>query len=96
MSTTAHIVGPEEGHEHTHTVIFQHGIDSEASEFATDFLKSEAHEAPESDRTLRGLYPHIRLVFPQAPRVPSARFGPALEWFNLWSLENPEAKSELQ
>ncbi|RYP53442.1 hypothetical protein DL768_001587 [Monosporascus sp. mg162] len=97
MSVKCHTVGPAEGHKHTHTVIFLHGRDSVAEEFADEFFESEASGPETGDRILLGLFPTIRWVFPTAPLMHSERFGTTMsQWFDMWSVEDPEEKSELQ
>jgi lysophospholipase-2 len=96
MSLLPHTVGPSGGSPHTHTIIFLHGRDSEAEEFASEFLESEA-SGPDADRTLTALFPTIRWVFPQATALRSERFDTDMsQWFDMWSLEDLQERSELQ
>lgn len=44
MATPPHIVDPRAGQAHTHTIIFLHGRDSTAAEFADELLESEASD----------------------------------------------------
>ena len=60
MSLPPHVAGPSEGSLHTYTVIFLHGRDSEAEEFACEFFESEA-SGPEADRTLTALFPDTQM-----------------------------------
>ncbi|XXH00885.1 hypothetical protein Hte_007236 [Hypoxylon texense] len=97
MSTHTHIVGPKEGHHHTHTVIFLHGKGSDCEEFAGEFFKSEASEPASLPRTLPDFFPSFRWVFPSAPLSESTRFQcTESQWFDMWSVEQPNAKPELQ
>ncbi|KAK2065114.1 alpha/beta-hydrolase [Colletotrichum caudatum] len=85
---------------HTHTMILLHGRDSQAEEFASEFFESEAGEAtvpPGTDRTLPAIFPGIRWVFPEAQELLSERFNlPMRQWFDMWSVEKPEERSEIQ
>lgn len=48
MSHPPHTVAPRAGHPHTHTIIFLHGRDSTAQEFADELFESEvSHEVAE-------------------------------------------------
>lgn len=80
---------------HTHTVIFLHGRDSHAVEFASELFESEASGT--GPRTLPDLFPTVRWVFPSAPARRSARFDAEMrQWFDVWSVENPAERPELQ
>ncbi|RYP18900.1 hypothetical protein DL765_003688 [Monosporascus sp. GIB2] len=97
MPVKCYTVHPAEGHKHTHTVIFLHGRESVAEEFAGEFFESEASGPETGDMTLQGLFPTIRWVFPTAPLMHSERFGTTIsQWFDMWSVEDPEEKRELQ
>lgn len=79
--------------EHTHTIIFLHGRDSLASEFAEEFFESQASD----DRTIQEVFPTIKWIFPASRMRKSARFGADMsQWFDIWSVEEPEEKEELQ
>ncbi|RKU40962.1 hypothetical protein DL546_003097 [Coniochaeta pulveracea] len=93
-----HIVGPAEGHRHSHTVILLHGRDSEAEEFASEFFESEVTgTGTQDDRTLLAQFPTIRWVFPQAKRLLSKRFDTEMsQWFDMWSVEEPQDRPEIQ
>jgi len=92
---TTHVVAPKAAH--THTVIFLHGRDSNAQEFADEFFESEASGPLDQPRTLRDLFPNIRWVFPGASMLESERFGvPMSQWFDMWSVESPAERPELQ
>ncbi|KAK1826038.1 phospholipase/Carboxylesterase [Podospora conica] len=94
--SSSHTVGPSEGSPHTHTIIFLHGRDSEAQEFASELFESEA-SGPDTDRTLPAIFPTIRWVFPQARALRSERFDTNMsQWFDMWSLEDVQERSELQ
>lgn len=91
------VAGPAEGHAHTHTIIFLHGRDSSAEEFASELFESEASEPRDKPRTLRDLFPTVRWVFPTAPLLRSARFDTEMsQWFDMWSTEDPDERPEIQ
>lgn len=97
MSSNTHVVCPRDGHQHTHTVIFLHGRDSDCDEFASDFFESEATEPAGKSRTLLDLFPSIKWVFPRAPLLHSERFDTTMsQWFDMWSVEHPEERVEIQ
>lgn len=94
---TSHVVEPEEGQAHTHTIIFLHGRDSTSKEFASELFESEASEPRGKPRTLRDLFPTVRWVFPTAPVLRSARFDTEMsQWFDMWSTEDPDERLEIQ
>ncbi|KAK5686653.1 hypothetical protein LTS10_002776 [Elasticomyces elasticus] len=79
-----HVVHPTAAH--THTIIFLHGRDSTAAEFAPEFFESQASD----ERTLRETFPGIKWVFPSAPIIQSARFQDDMsQWFDMYHTENP-------
>ena len=91
MENVAHIVAP--CGNHTQTIILLHGRDSIASEFAEEFFESQASD----DRTLLEIFPTTRWVFPTSKIRNSARFEtPMSQWFDMWSVENPSEKNEIQ
>lgn len=93
----SHVVEPAEGHGHTHTIIFLHGRDSAAAEFASELFESEASGPSGKPRTLRDLFPTVRWVFPTAPVLRSARFETEMsQWFDMWSTEDPDERPEIQ
>ncbi|KAI2467917.1 phospholipase/carboxylesterase [Annulohypoxylon bovei var. microspora] len=97
MSQNTYVAGPQDPNNHTHTIIFLHGRDSECEEFAGEFFESEASIPVGQPRTLLDRLLNVRWVFPLAPVLPSARFGGAMsQWFDMWSVENPEEQAELQ
>jgi len=78
---------------HTHTIIFLHGRDSNADEFAAELFESQATD----DRTLPEIFPSIKWVFPTSKPRRSARFDADMtQWFDMWSVEEPEERGELQ
>ncbi|EJP68898.1 phospholipase/Carboxylesterase [Beauveria bassiana ARSEF 2860] len=107
-TTSTYIHGPAKGHTHAYTVIFLHGRDSNAQEFAEELFESEASTGSTSqpgrsdsatppDRTLPGLLPAVRWVFPAAPILHSQRFDTDLsQWFDMWAVEDPGLRSEIQ
>ncbi|KAF4844398.1 Acyl-protein thioesterase 1 [Colletotrichum siamense] len=95
MRFTKHCIEPRAAH--THTVVFLHGRDSICNEFADELFESEASEPANQPRTLPDLLPSIRWVFPGAAVIPSKRFGTDMsQWFDVWSLENPEEQADIQ
>ncbi|KAK3642361.1 hypothetical protein LTR22_016176 [Elasticomyces elasticus] len=79
-----HVVLPTAAH--THTVIFLHGRDSTAAEFAPEFFESQASDG----RTLQEIFPGIKWVFPSAPTIQSARFRTDMsQWFDMYRTETP-------
>ncbi|TLD16629.1 uncharacterized protein PgNI_01156 [Pyricularia grisea] len=106
-TTTTKIIPPR-GDQHTHTIIFLHGRDSNADEFANELFESEVSPpaaqgdnnttTPSSPPPPTALIPirnalpaGIRWVFPQAPSLPSARFGGVelTQWFDMHSTQDP-------
>jgi lysophospholipase-2 len=86
-----HIIKPTKNH--THTFILLHGRDSNATEFATDFFESQASD----DRTLPEIFPGYKWVLPTSALRNSARFETEMsQWFDMWSVEDPEEQKELQ
>ena len=78
---------------HTHTIIFLHGRDSTASEFAPELLESEDSQ----DQTFQQALPSVRWVFPTASMINSARFNqPMSQWFDMHTTENPHEGEEEQ
>jgi lysophospholipase-2 len=79
--------------KHTHPIIFLHGRNSLASEFAEEFFESQASD----DRTLQEIFPTIKWIFPASRMRKSAQFGADMsQWFDMWSVEEPEERGELQ
>ncbi|KAJ2955155.1 hypothetical protein NQZ79_g8798 [Umbelopsis isabellina] len=90
-TTVTHVVAPVK--EHTHTVILLHGRDSTAMEFAEEFFESQASD----DSTLPEIFPSFKWVFPDSGLRDSTRFEMSLsQWFDIWSVEEPEKRKELQ
>ncbi|KAF4552883.1 Phospholipase/Carboxylesterase-like protein 3 [Elsinoe fawcettii] len=89
--TTTHTVAPLA--EHTHTIIFLHGRDSTATEFAAEIFESQGSD----DLTLQQALPGVKWVFPSAPVTASARFGCDMsQWFDTWDVQKPEERWEEQ
>lgn len=93
-SAQLEFIAPRGGHTHTHTIILLHGRDSNASEFAKDFLESQASD----DRTFPEIFPGIKWVFPTSKIRKSERFQGInmSQWFDMWTTEAPEEREELQ
>lgn len=79
--------------EHTHTIIFLHGRDSVATDFASELFERQASDGC----TLPEMFPTFKWVFPSSKMRMSARFGTELsQWFDIWSVEQPEERKDLQ
>lgn len=92
MATTPHIIAPLT-ETHTHTIIFLHGKGSEASEFASELFESQASD----DRIFPEIFPSFKWVFPQSKIRMSTRFeSEESQWFDIWAVENPSEKEEIQ
>jgi lysophospholipase-2 len=87
-----HIVAPLV--EHSNTVIFLHGRDSIASEFASKFLEIQSSD----HRTLSEIFPSVKWVFPSSSLRKSARrFGTEIsQWFDIWSIKEPWMIKKIQ
>lgn len=68
VDSSLHIVTPLG--KHTHTIIFLHGRESSATEFATEFFESQASDR----RTLPEIFPTVKWVFPNSGTRNRARF----------------------
>ncbi|PNS16321.1 Acyl-protein thioesterase 1 [Sphaceloma murrayae] len=91
MSLLEHIVPSKLSHKHT--IIFLHGKDSTATEFASELFESQAS----NDLTLPESLPHVKWVFPSAPTIYSARFDCHMsQWFDMWDVQQPHERSEGQ
>ncbi|KAH7049348.1 phospholipase/Carboxylesterase [Macrophomina phaseolina] len=89
--TANHVVFPTA--PHSHTVIFLHGRDSIAAEFADEIFESQASDG----RTLPDTLPGFKWVFPTCGLRASARFDTELsQWFDIWSVEEPEERKGIQ
>lgn len=72
---------------HECTIIFLHGRDSTAQEFAAEFFESQASD----NRTFQECLPGARWVFPTANMVASKRFGMDLsQWYDMQTTEDPQ------
>ncbi|KAI0002716.1 lysophospholipase II [Xylariaceae sp. FL0662B] len=93
---TSTVILPRE--RHSHTIIWLHGRDSHAAEFSSELFESEASQPEGQPRTLPDLFPTIKWVFPQAPLLRAERFDVENmpQWFDMWSVENPQERPELQ
>lgn len=87
----AHIVTPTS--PHTHTCILLHGRGSTGPEFCSELFESTGTDG----RTLPALLPGMKWIFPTAPKRYSTVFQEEThEWFDVYSLSDPEARGELQ
>lgn len=90
---TLHIIDPQPGHAHTHTLILLHGRGSTGHEFAEDLLESPLS----SGQTLQTRLPTWRLVFPSSKELYSSTFQEDFpQWFDIASLTDPASRPELQ
>ncbi|KAJ5636483.1 uncharacterized protein N7484_009796 [Penicillium longicatenatum] len=86
-----HIRAPR--NEHTHTAIVLHGRGSDGPEFAEELFSSVTSQG----KNLPDSLPNFRWVFPTSGDRWSARFQEDMpSWFDAYSLEDIEAKQELQ
>ncbi|KAH9993875.1 phospholipase/carboxylesterase family protein [Xylariaceae sp. FL0662B] len=92
MSLGIYKLSPIDKDSHTHTVIFLHGHHSRASQFAYELLDSRDTRG----QSLQHIFPSVKWVFPEA-RVAGERAGETTpQWFDIWSLSNPDEKPHLQ
>lgn len=92
-----HVVGPQPGQPHTHTVIFLHG----RGDNARDFKKSIEHNTwANSDRqSPMGVFPSFRWVFPTAGLKPCEGPGSPRcmsQWFDVWDHLDLKLREEVQ
>ncbi|POR38834.1 Acyl-protein thioesterase 1 [Tolypocladium paradoxum] len=80
---------------HTHTMILLHGLASHGAIFGRDLLRAGRAS---SGRTLDGLFPGVRFVFPTAQRRPCQALEGAKValWFDVASLRDPGLRQDLQ
>jgi predicted esterase len=79
--------------DHTHTIIFLHGRDSIATEFAAEFFESQASGL----ETLLELFPTVKWMFPTADFLKSTRFDCEMsQWFDMHSTEDPHEQEDGQ
>lgn len=78
---------------HTHTIIFLHGRDSLAKEFAPELFESQAS----GQETLPEMFPTVKWLFPTAELLNSARFNCEMsQWFDMHSTEDPHEQENDQ
>ncbi|KUI59160.1 Acyl-protein thioesterase 1 [Cytospora mali] len=91
-----HIIDPQQGQPHTHTVIFLHG----RGDNARDFIKSVQRTWFNSqNRNPINAFPTFRWVFPTAGLKPCERPGNPQcmsQWFDVWDHLNLKVREELQ
>lgn len=82
-------VDPLSASEHTHTLILLHGRGSNASRFGHELLRSA---------NLPARLPTVKFVFPTARRRRSTVLKkiPIHQWFDNYSLEDPDQRTDLQ
>ena len=105
---TPFVIQPTE--THLHTIILFHGRDSSGPEFVSDLFDNDSDESsqvthqyetranvpPDPDNVRRRL-PNWKWVFPSAPPSHFTTFKQDLtEWFDVYSLDDPAARPELQ
>ncbi|KAM5443421.1 hypothetical protein MferCBS31731_001742 [Microsporum ferrugineum] len=75
--------------KHTHTFIILHGLGSNANRFGPEFLEST---------NLPAQLPTVKFIFPTASKRRSTVFKkmPIHQWFDIFSLEDPGQRSDLQ
>ncbi|PLN84992.1 putative phospholipase/carboxylesterase [Aspergillus taichungensis] len=83
------VIPPIEDDKHTHTIILLHGRGSNAERFGSVFL-----ESTEIARRL----PTVKFIFPTAKKRRATVFNrtPIHQWFDNYSLEDLDARTELQ
>lgn len=86
---------------HKTTLIILHGRGSTAQKFAEPLLKHtipSSSDASSSSRTFQDCFPDTKFVFPTAPLRRAIIFKRSLthQWFDNWSLTEPELKQHLQ
>ncbi|PPJ53813.1 hypothetical protein CBER1_03267 [Cercospora berteroae] len=71
---------------HTQTIVFLHGRDSTAKEFAKELFEStDSHE-----RTFQEALPGVKWVFPTAPVTHCVRYGLHMsQWFDMQTTQDP-------
>lgn len=78
---------------HTHTIILLHGRGGNGKGFADELFEGETF----SEQSLPQHFPGFKWVFPNAKPSFSAVFDEDLvQWFDVYSLTNPNSKEELQ
>lgn len=95
--------------EHKQTLIILHGRGSTAQKFADPLLQHQVPPLPGSDtasaassmgnnKSFRDNLPHTKSIFPTAPLRRAVVFNRSLthQWFDTWSLTQPEVKQDLQ
>ena len=79
--------------EHTHTVVILHGRGSSGREFRDEFFESTGSDG----QTIQQRLPMIKWVLPKAKERFSTVFKePINEWFDIYSLSDPESRQDLQ
>lgn len=99
-TTTAHATPPEclivlpTSGSHRHSIIILHGRGSNAKAFSEPLLILETPD----HGTLQTAFPDARLIFPTAPRslVRRSKEATMTQWFDFWSLKDPELGPEIQ
>jgi predicted esterase len=86
---------------HLHTLIILHGRGSTATKFAEPFLSHRVTPFLKDDpevKLFRNYFPNAKFIFPTASLQRSTIYGRSLthQWFDHWSLDQPEYRQELQ
>uniref|UniRef100_A0A0L0NGG0 Acyl-protein thioesterase 1 n=1 Tax=Tolypocladium ophioglossoides (strain CBS 100239) TaxID=1163406 RepID=A0A0L0NGG0_TOLOC len=89
----AQVVNPSA--RHTHTMILLHDLASHGGIFGRDLLKTGKAS---SGKTLDGLFPGVRFVFPTAQRraCQALKGAKVAMWFDVASLRDPGQRQDLQ
>ena len=86
-----HVIKPTS--QHTHTIIFIHGRDSDGEELAEQLFEGKTS----TGLTLNAAVPSSKWIFPSARERYSTVFQENLtEWFDIYSLTDPDFERERQ
>ena len=89
--SATHIVPPIA--QHTHTIIFLHGLSSNAAEFHSEFFESQSS----TGLFFPQLLPSVKWIFPCAPfAYSSSENDGGRKWFAINSVQTPQDEPETQ
>jgi predicted esterase len=93
QGTTPFIIEPSK--PHTHSVILLHGLGSNGVKFGRELIETGICS---DGKSLPGLLPGARFIFPTSKRRRSSAFKRAMlaQWFDIASLEDPSYRSHTQ